>query len=248
MTKAVIFDMGGTLLHFKRQGAGTWREFETPGMRGVYQYLLEQGHELQVDEDTFVAAMFDRLSEGWEQATGGHLNVHLHDLIAATAHDHILTLDEAAIIAAAQRYGLPLRDGVQAAPGAIETLQAIRERGFRIGLVSNTIWPGEMHLEDLAQMGILPYLEHTIFSGDAGMWKPQPQVFAHMLDALGVAAQHAVFVGDSPREDIAGAQSVGMRAVWVRNQDFPPGGVQPDWIINELPDVLLPLSRWFAAE
>jgi HAD superfamily hydrolase (TIGR01509 family) len=244
MTCAVIFDMGGTLLRFARLGSGTWREFEAPGIRGIYRYLVDQGHPLRSHEDEFVETMFTRLAEGWEQATGGHINLRAVDWIAAGAAQHALTLDEAALLEATKMYALALRVGMRAAPGAVETLATLRERGARIGLISNTAWPAELHLEDLEQLGILPYLEHLAFSGDLGHWKPNPQIFRHVLDALGVAPEQAVFVGDSPREDVRGAQGVGMRAVWIRNSDFPLGDVQPDGIIGELPELLPLLDRW----
>ena len=60
MLRAVIFDMGGTLLRFMRPGAGTWRELESPGIRSLYRYLIDQGHPIASHEDDFVEAMFER--------------------------------------------------------------------------------------------------------------------------------------------------------------------------------------------
>lgn len=244
MIRAVIFDMGGTLLRFRRPGNGTWREFEEPGIRGIYRYLVEQGHPLTAHEDAFVEAMFERLAEGWEQSTGGHINLRAVDWITAGATQHDLTLDEAAVLEAAQHYARPLRESVAALPGAVQTLATLREQGCRLGLISNTIWPAELHLEDLAEVGVLPYLEYTVFSGDAGVWKPSPAIFQHVLHALDVAPHEAVFVGDNPREDVRGAQAVGMQAVWKRNSEFPLGGVQPDATINELPELLPLVEHW----
>lgn len=244
MIRAVIFDMGGTLLRFRIPNASTWRESEEPGIRGIYQYLVEQGHPLSTHEDDFVEVMFSRLAEGWEQSTGGHINLRALDWIAAGANHHDLTLDEAALLEAARRYARPMRESLSLMPGALETLAALHAREYRVGLISNTIWPAELHLEDLAELGVLPYLEHTIFSGDAGMWKPHAAIFEHALQALGARPDEAVFVGDSPREDILGAQAVGMRAVWQRNTEFPLGDVQPDAIIDALPELLPLLERW----
>ncbi len=246
MIKAVIFDMGGTLMRFVRPGSGSWREFETPGIRGIYRYLIEQGHPIASHEDDFVEAMFARLAEGWQQSTGGHISLRAVDWIAAGTADHALTLDEAALIAAARRYALPIRAGLVAAEGAASTLAALRDAGYRIGLISNTIWPAELHMEDLAEIGVLQYLEHMTFSGEIGMWKPSQQIFQHALDALGVAPEHAVFVGDSPSEDIAGAQGAGMRAIWIRNNEFSPGDVQSDASIETLPELLPILEHWRA--
>lgn len=244
MIRAVIFDMGGTLLKFVRPGSGTWRELEERGIRGVYRYLVEQGHPIAPQEEAFVEAMFERLAHGWGQATGGHINLRAVEWIAAGAADHALNLDEASLIAATERYAQPLREGLTAMPGAQETLSSLKARGCRTGLISNTIWPAQLHLEDLEQEGLLPFLEHTIFSGDAGMWKPTAQIFHHMLAALDVAPAEAVFVGDSPREDVLGAQGVGMRAVWIRSPEFPLGDVRPDAIIEHHAELLPLLEAW----
>ncbi len=172
MIRAVIFDMGGTLLRFRLPDTSTWRESEEPGIRGIYQYLVEQGHPLTAHEDAFVDVMFNRLAEGWEQSTGGHITLRAVDWIAAGANHHALTLDEAALLEAARRYAKPMRESLRVMPGVETTLATLQEQGYRIGLISNTIWPAELHLEDLAELGVLSYFEHTIFSGDAGVWKP----------------------------------------------------------------------------
>jgi HAD superfamily hydrolase (TIGR01509 family) len=244
--RAVIFDMGHTLLRYVRRGGGSWRELESPGIRQIYQYLVEQGHPIEAAEDAFVDAMFGRLAEGWEQATGGHINLRALDWISSAAADHAVTLDELALAEAIRRYAMPVREGLAASPGAIETLATLRERGYRIGLISNTIWPAELHIEDLQQVGVLPYLEQMVYSGEFGVWKPNPPIFQHVAELLGVAPEQVVFVGDSPREDIVGAQRAGMRAVWVRNESFPLGEVRPDAVIEALPELLPIVEGWCA--
>ncbi|MEN9934345.1 MAG: hypothetical protein RLZZ387_924 [Chloroflexota bacterium] len=244
MVRAVLFDMGNTLLKYAHPGNGTWREFETPGIRGVYRYLLEQGHPLPPHEDAFVEAMFARLAEGWQQATGGHVNLRLADWIAASVQEHRLTLGEAQLLEAVRRYAAALREGVAQTPGAAATLAALRAAGLRTGVISNTIWPGDLHREDLQTLGLLEHLEHQIFSGDIGLWKPHPDIFRRLLGLLDVAPEQAVFVGDSPREDILGAQALGMRAVWMRTAEFPLGDVRPDAAIDTLPELLPLLERW----
>lgn len=247
MIRAVIFDMGNTLMRFVRPGEGTWRELEDRGIRGLYRYLVAEGHPIRAHEDAFVEAMFERLAVGWEQSTGGHVNLRAVDWIAAGAADHELNLDEQTLLAAAHAYALPLREGVSEVPGAGAALTALRLRGCRIGLISNTIWPGQLHLEDMEQLGLRQHIEHAVFSGDAGVWKPSAAIFTRVLDGLGVAPADAVFVGDNPREDILGAQAVGMRAIWVRSQEFALGDVLPEAIITdqtELIDALEQLERF----
>jgi HAD superfamily hydrolase (TIGR01509 family) len=241
MIRAVIFDMGGTLLRYVRPGNGAWREFEERGIRGLYRYLVAQGHPMPAGEEAFVAHMFQRLVQGWEQATGGHINLRAVDWIAVGAADHNLTLTESALIEAVHHYARPLRDGVSAMPGAAVALAELRARGLHIGLISNTIWPGDLHRDDLMALGLWSSIEYAVFSGDLGIWKPRPQIFLHVLEHFGVSPAEAIFVGDSPKEDIRGAQQAGMRAFWVRSPEFPlPPDIYPDAII-ENPGEVVPL-------
>lgn len=241
MIRAVVFDMGGTLLAYPRPDDGTWRAFEESGIRGLYRYLVAQGHPITAEEETFVARMFERLEQGWEQATGGRINLRAIDWIAAAAADHDVALSDGALIEAVHHYARPLRDGVSAMPGAAAALAELRARGVRVGLISNTIWPGDLHREDLATLGLWQFIEYAVFSGDFGIWKPNPRIFLHVLERLGVNPADAVFVGDSPKEDIRGAQQAGMRAIWVRSPEFPlPPDIHPEAII-ENPGEVVPL-------
>lgn len=243
MIRAVIFDMGGTLLRFVRPGTGSWREMEERGIRDLYRYFVDQGNPISEHEDDFVETMFARLAEGWEKSTGGVINLRAVDWIASGAERHQLNLNEQALMDAAQAYARPIREGVSVVTGAVEALAELRSRDIRVGLVSNTIWPGTLLLEDLLDLGLLQSIEHTIFSGDAGVWKPMPAIFERMLEALEVKAEEAVFVGDNPSEDILGAQRLGLRTIWVRSLEFPLGDVQPDAIIDDHTQLLQALEK-----
>ena len=64
--------------------------------------------------------------------------------------------------------------------------------------------------------GLLEVLEITVFSDEAGVPKPHPRIFAHTLEALGVAPDATVHVGDLRRTDVAGARAAGMGTVSAR--------------------------------
>src|SRR5918999_252953 len=75
-------------------------------------------------------------------------------------------------------------------------LEALRARGIRLGLVSNAFDPGWLLRRDLDQMGVGERLGYTVFSSEVGKRKPHPDIFRRALDALGVAPEEALFVGD----------------------------------------------------
>jgi putative hydrolase of the HAD superfamily len=94
-------------------------------------------------------------------------------------------------------------------------LKILRNRGFRIGIVSNTPWGsgGDLWREELKRLGLFDMADETIFCTDVGWRKPARQIFDYTLKKFTVAAADCVFIGDDPRWDIEGPHAIGMDAV-----------------------------------
>jgi len=110
-------------------------------------------------------------------------------------------------------------------------LDALREDGLKLGLVSNAFDPGWLLRRDLEQMGIEQRIDVAVFSSEVGKRKPHPEIFRRALSALEVAPERTLFVGDRLYEDIRGAGELGMttvQAVWFRADEHPDGG-EPDY-------------------
>jgi putative hydrolase of the HAD superfamily len=109
-------------------------------------------------------------------------------------------------------------------------LDSLRERGLKLALVSNAFDPGPLLHRDLERMGLEQRLDFSVFSSEVGTRKPHPAIFERALEALGVEAERALFVGDRLYEDVRGAAEVGMttvQALWFR-ADEHPDGAEPD--------------------
>ena len=109
---------------------------------------------------------------------------------------------------------------------ALPVLDELRGHGLKLGLVSNTG-------RDLAAFVSHHALEVDAFlaSGAHGWTKPHASIFQVVLDRLGARPEEAAMVGDSPEDDIAGAQALGMQA-FLLDRD----GRYPDWE-PRLPDL-----------
>ena len=106
--------------------------------------------------------------------------------------------------------------------GAAEGIRALGAH-FKLGIISDTGFvSGRAQDKLLAQDGLLGHFSATIYSVDVGHAKPRPEPFRRALELLGVSPADAIHVGDIERTDIAGALSVGMRAV--RLDQMRPGG------------------------
>jgi len=95
-------------------------------------------------------------------------------------------------------------------PGCTTALEALRGRGMTLGIVSNF----DQRLPNLlAELELARFFDVVVLPPHAGAEKPQPRIFEFALERLGTPAAHAVFVGDSQRDDLDGARAVGMRAI-----------------------------------
>jgi len=92
----------------------------------------------------------------------------------------------------------------------LPTLESLRGRGLKIGLLSNT---GRDLDEFVAHHGLV--VDAVLTSRSHGKTKPHETIFRRMLELLDVAADEAVMVGDTVEDDIEGARAIGMRAILV---------------------------------
>jgi putative hydrolase of the HAD superfamily len=98
-------------------------------------------------------------------------------------------------------------------------LEALRDRGLKLGLVSNAFDPPALLHRDLERLGVAQRLDVAVFSSEVGRRKPERAIFDRALGALGAAPERTLFVGDTLATDIAGADALGMhtcQAVWFR--------------------------------
>jgi putative hydrolase of the HAD superfamily len=124
-------------------------------------------------------------------------------------------------------------------------LESLRNRGLKLAVVSNAFDPPALLHRDLADAGIAERIDYAVFSSEVGRRKPDAEIFERALDALGVRAEAALFVGDRLYEDVRGAAEVGMttvQALWFRADDHPDG-VEPDYQAFTQMDVLSIVRR-----
>jgi HAD superfamily hydrolase (TIGR01549 family) len=124
-------------------------------------------------------------------------------------------------------------------------LEALRARGLKLGLVSNTASPLWLLEPVLEKQGLVERLDAIVLSAEVGKRKPHPAIFERALDELGVEAGDALFVGDRVEADVLGASRVGMttvQAFWFRADDGP-AGIEPDYEAFTQMDVLNVVDR-----
>lgn len=114
--------------------------------------------------------------------------------------------------ALSDRYIEGQRSGHPVLPGALDLLERLAA-AVPLALVTNGP-PDIQHLK-IDQAGIGSYFSAVVISGELGLGKPDPAVFARALELLDVAPENAMMVGDSWERDVAGALASGIRPVWI---------------------------------
>ena len=99
----------------------------------------------------------------------------------------------------------------------LPALDAYREKGYRIGILSNCPWgaPSEPWFDELRRHGLLERCELAIFCSDVGWRKPAQPMFRQALAHFRCESQACLFIGDNPRWDTLGAQRAGMISVLI---------------------------------
>jgi HAD superfamily hydrolase (TIGR01509 family) len=124
-------------------------------------------------------------------------------------------------------------------PGARGALEELAARGYALALVSNIMrTPGTVLRAVLERHRLLACFKQTTFSDEVGVRKPDPEIFALTLRALGTEAAAALHVGDDESLDVQGARAVGMRAILVTSRAWRGlGPLSPDATIARLGDL-----------
>ena len=126
-------------------------------------------------------------------------------------------------------------DFVVPLPGVAPTLDALRQRGIVVAILTNGWNPMQ---ERKAQRA--GFAGPVLVSDEIGVQKPAPGSFEKLLRVLGTAPEESWYVGDDPRSDVAGAQAAGMRAVWIdwEKRTYPAELPPPTNTIHNFGDLL----------
>ncbi len=216
VTRAVIFDLWDTLV-----------DFDPAAGRAFQDQVAER---LGRDPDEFATLWL----EGRSVRESGTLREYLLGIGAAEG-----LVDELVTMRRDSTRGL-----LVPRPGAVETLAQLRDRGYRVGLITvcsedvPDVW-GDTAFPNL--------FDATVFSCSVGLRKPDPRIYELACEQLGVEPAEAIFVGDGANDELAGAQRLGMQAVLIhRAGEDPPWDEVRDWQgprITAIPQVLSLLDR-----
>ncbi len=208
MVKAVLFDLGNTLIEYPTPEAlrENYKRFAR-GEARLDEVLLDRMHKLLMEErrvgfKTFEEATIVRALSRALRERGMYTNtVELYRQVGEIYH-----------------YGFSksatLIDGAQELLECLDILGIKYRPRIKMGIVSNTPFPGYLFQEEMERFGIAKYFRTFVWSSEFGKRKPSPDIFLKALCNLGVAPNEAAFVGDKLDRDVAGSRGVGMTSIW----------------------------------
>jgi len=234
MIDAVLFDLGDTLLHFETAQARQYLESAT---RPAYDHLVEIGFRLP-DYKVYFRAIKRRFLYAYVWSRLTRREVQLFNAFHRLHHRMGIDLDDAQMTDLTMRCVRPLERFFAVDGEARPVIAQLQAAGLKLGLVSNTLFPGFAVDDVLRQEKLLEPFPVRVYSSDVGYMKPHRRIFEAALVQLGVAAERTVFVGDRVDKDVRGAARLGMKTIlMVKNGHTPRGRTRPDHVVRALSEV-----------
>ncbi len=244
----ILFDLGSTLIYFD----GDWPTAMAAGLKESTRYLRSLGYAL--DEETFPAAHHALIEAYYRKG---------EDALIQYTSQYVLRKAIAQALRAGRRQRVPaghLREALRALygvtqqywhvePDAAATLQLLRAKGCRLGIISNA--PDDDDVRALVENAQLKeFFDFVLTSAKAKVRKPAPSIFEAALAHWGARSDQAVMVGDTVTADVAGANRLGIASVWIcRRADTPENHAaakmhRPDATVQALSELPLLLEGW----
>jgi len=205
--KAILFDLGGTLVQYCDSN-----EFPTileQGIINIRNYLYLNGL-LQVSQEEISKRVLieDYENEDYRVRPLEHRLMRIFQLPNEVCSDELF-------VTMCKCFMTPFFKLAQLYDDSIPVLRQLSFDGYRIAIVSNSLWGCPVHLwrEEIKRHGLNKLIDSAVFCRDVGWRKPAQQIYKYVLEKLSASAEDCLFIGDDPRWDFYGPRAVGIPAV-----------------------------------
>lgn len=237
--KAVIFDYIGTLVKCRSYTMEASRE-------NLHRALVAEGFD--VAKDKFLAAYIVS-HEKYRKIRYEQYREVTNAVWVAEALRNLgfeVMADDLRVKAALNVFFQDFIDTLELRDGAKKLLKQTQQQ-CRVGLISNFTHAPVIY-KSLRKLGLSEFFHAVVVSEENGWRKPSAQIFQNALNRLQVEAHEAVYVGDSPLEDIKGAKQAGLKTVFVPSQfntlkDLFDSQQQPDYSAKDLATICQNLNQ-----
>lgn len=231
--RVVLFDLGNTLIYDKEPWENLYLRADKALWNSLQGYGLKSTPRELYGRHKTLFHLYYKLRERDLDEPG------IGFVLRGLLNKHGIQLSDEDLHAALRSMYRITQANWFAEDDATPTLEKLRQRGFRLGIVSNGADDQNTYtLIDKANLR--SYFEYTVSSAAFGKRKPHPGIFHAALEHFKVPADRAVMIGDTYDADIVGAQQVGMKSIWVTRRvqkTAPRRKVQPDAVVSTLSEI-----------
>jgi putative hydrolase of the HAD superfamily len=236
--KGVIFDLGDTLIFFDDSLSRVMAQ-----ANAVLADSLET-NGIITDQERFLEGFQARMKEYYEERDTEFIEHTTFTILnQVLVENGIIQPEEAVLRQCLRAMYAVFQAHWQPVPGGVEVLSTLKNRGYRLALVSNTADDGNVQfLIDKIQARHL--FDSVITSAAMGIRKPNPRIFEPVLSGWNLSPQKVAMVGDTLGADILGAKNAGLFNIWVTQFADTPGNrahrdtILPDLVVENLAQLL----------
>ncbi len=202
--KAIGFDLFNTLM-----------TVHPDAMKEAHERQLRILHEerIEVEGEVFGKAYVEAAVKFIKAAQKDGRETHNSFWVAEALETmgHVLSPEDPRIGKAVDAYFSAFYPNSQLIPGTKEILAELGKR-YPLGMITNfTDGPAARNIIEV--LGLEPFFDYVLVSGELGYRKPHPYVFERFVDAMGVPADQILFIGDDLDADVQGARDAGLHPV-----------------------------------
>jgi putative hydrolase of the HAD superfamily len=236
LPSAVLFDLDDTLIRAYAQPEEAWRR-----LLHVFAAQLD-AHDPAAIERVRVVVMDEARAFWSDQAAAARWRLDVpgaRRLSVRRALDRLGRADEILADRIADAFTELRRNEYRLYPDAHATVDALRDAGVKLALVTNGA--GETQRAKIERFALGHRFDHIQIEGEFGQGKPEPAVYRHALERLGVAAADAWMVGDNYQWEVVAPQQLGMAGIWYDPYDAgvpAHATARPTRIIKRLGELL----------
>jgi len=235
MIQAVFFDLYGTLVDVQTN------EQSLPPYERLAEWLSDR--KLRANPQALQKAYLDEVDRLQKKSTDPETEIDIRQVFEKLLTDLGANKPAASLVTdLAWAFRRFTRSRLQPIPGANDLIQRLR-KDYRLGIISNA---QKLFTDpELEELRLVDPFEAVILSSETGYKKPSTRMFEVGLQALEVAPDEAIFVGDSYQDDVVGAKQVGLRVLhYCPSDTSQTGPVEPDGRIKKISEVTKYLDEW----
>jgi HAD superfamily hydrolase (TIGR01662 family) len=239
LVRAVFLDLGETLVHLDRP----WEQVFQTNLEALCGYLESLG--LRLDFQKFTETFVRMFNDASYRADVYKVEIPMQEILSKVLRKsglQILGIDlpTNAMI----EFYRPEVESWQLYPDAIDTLTKLDQEGYSMGVISNakSDW---MVRAIVVRRDIGKFLNAIVSSAAMKIRKPRAEIFIQALNELNAKPRDSIFVGDSISADVAGAKSLGMRAIHVLRKPIESDcSTVPDATVTSLSQAREIIDKW----